>query len=89
MDYWLNSFYTEAKEKEEKTGKGIALNILVVLKHIDEFDKSERQEQIKQYKDEIMISLKEMKYAHYITEDKIFAVDNKTGRDESFHGLKE
>ena len=35
MHYWLNSFYAEAKKKERKTSKGISLNILVVLTHID------------------------------------------------------
>ena len=90
MHYWLNSFYTEAKEKERKTGKGTAVNILVVLTHIDYYDSGiERQERIKQYKDEIMMSLREKKYAPFVTEDNIFAIDNKTGRDESFYDLKE
>ena len=35
------------------------------------------------------MSLRDKKYAHLITENNIFAVDNKTGRDESFNGLKE
>ena len=88
MHYWLNSFYIEANEKERKSTKAIGLNIIIVLTHIDDFD-TEKQEQIDRYKKQIMKSLRKKKYAHLITEDKIFAVDNKTGKDESFHCLKE
>ena len=90
MHYWLDSFYAEAKEKERKTGKGIALNILAVLTHIDYYDSEiKKQKRIKQYKEVIMMSLIKKKYVHFITEDNIFAVDNKTGKEESFFSLNE
>ena len=90
MHYWLNSFFVEANEKEKKTSKAVGLKIFIVLTHIDNFDTEiEKQEQINRYKEQIMNSLRKKSYACLITEDKIFAVDNKTGKDESFHCLKE
>ena len=89
MHYWLNSFYTEAKEMERKTNTGILLNIFVVLTHIDDFAKNERQEKINMYKNQIMKSLTETKYAYFLTEEKIFAVYNKAGKEESFQSLRE
>ena len=89
MHYWLNSFYIEAKEMERKTNTGIILNIFIVLTHIDDIEKDERQERINMYKNQIMESLKESNYAFLLTEEKIFAVDNKTGKEESFQSLRE
>ena len=84
MHYWLNAFYAEAKEKKTN----IINNIFIVLTHTDMFDTEIEKEKKKRYKRQIMKSLKEKTYRCLITKDKIFAVDNKTGKDESFDELK-
>ena len=90
MHYWLSSFYEEAKKIERETNAGIHPTIFIVLTHIDDYDtEDEKQKRINQYKWQIKESLKDKKYKYLLTEHGIFAIDNKTGREETFQRLKE
>ena len=87
MHYWLSSLHEEGERRE------ISPNIFIVLTHIDDYNTEiKKQDRINMYKDQIKESLKRKEYkshAHLVTEDKIFAIDNKTGKQETFQTLKE
>ena len=89
MHYWLSSFHEEAKKKEEKTNERIDPDIFIVLTHIDDYrTEDEKKERIKWYEEQINRSLREKKYSHLVKKNDIFAIDNKTGTEETFQKLK-
>ena len=90
MHYWLSSLYEEAKKIELETNAAKHLNIFIVLTHIDDYHtEDEKEKRINLYKEQIKESLKDKKYKYLVTEEDIFAIDNKTGREETFQRLKE
>ena len=84
LHYWLNTFFVDDTKKND-----LSLNIAIVLTHIDHIEKRERDKNIKNYKDRILLSLRGKPYEHLIKEDTFFEVDNKGANDNDLQNLRD
>ena len=80
--YWLNSFHVQS------VGSTTRPNVAMVLTHTDILEPTERDWIIQNYKAEIMKIVESKPYSDLITEENIYAVDNRSSSDDLFINLK-
>ena len=84
LHYWINHFYTVAKQSSKKP------NIAIVLTHTDLIKgRSDKNVYINGYIGRIIEMIRDKPYAEYIKRDKIYTVSNATDDDSDFQKLRD
>ena len=79
--YWLNAIHVKTIEKENKNFQP---NIALVLTH----KASCTEQDLENFKTEILESIEIKPYSKYITKENIFPIDNKQGEESDFVKLR-
>ena len=82
LHYWLNFFHNAFEERKE--GEHIEANIALVLTHKDKLSEENREQQIEEYKTQILEAVENEPYTKYLTREKIYVVDNTEETEENF-----
>ena len=85
--YWLNFFHNAFEER--KGSKELEPNIAMVLTHEDQLSAENREQQIEDYKTQILEAVEKEPYAKYVAREKIYVVDNTEETDENFRRLRD
>ena len=86
LHYWLNFIHNAFEER--KDGEHIEPNIALVLTHKDLLSEENLEQQIEEYKTQILEAVENESYSKYLTRKKIYVVDNTEETEANFERLR-
>ena len=86
LHYWLNFFHNAFEEKKDEND--MEPNIALVLTHKDKLSEENREQEMEEYKTQILEAVENEPYAKYVTRENIYVVDSSEETEENFGRLR-